>query len=151
MLSFVIEISSRYFVHAVYKLLRMLIIWKFPKSCGQGTRNRSTTCSGLIIRKAWKYKIYSNCIHTAIASSIQNLLSCLNTMAAAHLTTITILNMGVYRPSSVDRSLADSALHVQRAAESCFIRTLHHSKLASYWQDWRGFGEEPSCSQTRSR
>ena len=36
-----------HFVHAVYKPLRMLKMWKLPKACRQGTRNRRIAWSGL--------------------------------------------------------------------------------------------------------
>ena len=33
-------IFARHFAHVVYKLLRVLKIWKLPKACGRGTRKQ---------------------------------------------------------------------------------------------------------------
>ena len=46
--SSVVKMIAHRFAHALYKLLGMLKIWKSPEACGRGTRNRSTTWSGLI-------------------------------------------------------------------------------------------------------
>ena len=46
--SFVVKMLIKMSAHALCKLLRMLKIWKLPEACGRGTRNRSTTWSGLI-------------------------------------------------------------------------------------------------------
>ena len=46
--SFVVKMLIKMSAHALCKLLRMLKIWKLPEACGRGTRNRSTTWSGLM-------------------------------------------------------------------------------------------------------
>ena len=48
MLSFVIKMSARHFMHVVYKLLRMLKMWRLPKAHRQGIKNRNTTWNGLL-------------------------------------------------------------------------------------------------------